>query len=222
MAEKFVGFSGCQKMIHGKQQREKHAVREHKVRIVGGMWKRTPLSVTNVDGLRPTSERIRETLFNWLVHLRGNRFGQMHCLDLFAGTGALGFEAASRGLAHVTMIEENLAAYAQLQIVKKKLNATQISIHRADALVFARQIIGSDRLFDLIFLDPPFQKDLLLSAVPICIQLLKNNGLVYIESNERITHEKLYLWMEKDVSNLQMIREGQAGQVYYHLLEIQV
>lgn len=69
---------------------------EHKVRIVGGMWKRTPLAVADVDGLRPTSERVRETLFNWLVHLRGNGFGRMNCLDLFAGTGALGFEAAQQ------------------------------------------------------------------------------------------------------------------------------
>ena len=113
-----------------KQKGGKLSVKKpkHKVRIVGGMWKRTPLAVADVDGLRPTSERVRETLFNWLVHLRGNGFGRMNCLDLFAGTGALGFEAASRGLAHVTMIEENGTACAQLQVIKKKLNAVQVSI----------------------------------------------------------------------------------------------
>ena len=86
----------------------------HQVRIVGGLWKRTPLSVPDVAGLRPTSERVRETVFNWLAHLRRTDFGRLSCLDLFAGTGALGFEAASRGVAHVTMIEENKTAFSQM------------------------------------------------------------------------------------------------------------
>lgn len=190
------------------------------MRIVGGIWKRTPLAVADIVGLRPTSERVRETLFNWLVHLRGNQFGHMHCLDLFAGTGALGFEAASRGVAHVTMTEANDVAYAQLQIVKKKLNADQISVYCADALKFSSQLARAGRMFDLIFLDPPFQKDLLPRVLPFCPRLLATDGLVYVESDEPITNEKLHFWMGNGESGLQMIREGQAGQVYYHLLEM--
>ena len=193
---------------------------EHKVRIVGGMWRRAPLAVADVDGLQPTSERVRETLFNWLVHLRGNGFGRMNCLDLFAGTGALGFEAASRGLAHVTMIEENGTACAQLQVIKKKLTAVQVSIYCADALKFSGQLARTDRKFDLIFLDPPFQKDLLPRVLPLCVRLLASKGLVYVESNEAVTNEKLRFWMEDSVPGLQIIREGRAGQVYYHLLEM--
>lgn len=193
----------------------------HKVRIVGGIWKRTPLAVADVAGLRPTSERVRETLFNWLVHLRGAGFGRMHCLDMFAGTGALGFEAASRGLAHVTMVEENRTAYAQLQLIREKLGAVQVSIHHADALKLAGQFARGGRKFDVIFLDPPFQKGLLPCVVPLCARLLAQAGLLYIESDELVTVEKLGLWTGNEISGLQIIREGRAGQVYYHLLEMQ-
>lgn len=197
-------------------------MQENRVRIVGGMWKRTPLVVADVAGLRPTSERVRETLFNWLVHLRGNDFGKMHCLDMFAGTGALGFEAASRGVAHVTMIEENGTACTQLQAVRKKLDAVQVSIYCADALKLAGQFARAGRKFDLIFLDPPFQKDLLPQVLPLCVRVLADNGLVYMESGKLVSNEKLGSWIKDDISGLQIIREGQAGQVYYHLLEMKV
>ncbi len=209
-------------MIHRKRKGKNSpaGVPENKVRIVGGMWKRTPLVVADVAGLRPTSERVRETLFNWLMHLRGNNFGKMHSLDMFAGTGALGFEAASRGVAHVTMIEENETACTQLQVVRKRLDAAQVSIYCADALRLAGQFARTGRKFDLIFLDPPFQKDLLPHVLPLCVRLLANNGLVYMESGEFVSNEKLESWIKDDTSGLQIIREGQAGQVYYHLLEM--
>ena len=193
----------------------------HKIRIVGGQWKRTPLAVADVDGLRPTSDRVRETLFNWLTHMRGVRFQDMHCLDLFAGTGALGFEGASRGMAHVTMIEESRTAYEQLQRVRNKLEASQISVFHADAMDMAAQFVRQGKTFDLIFLDPPFRKAWLSKVVPLCAGLLAENGLVYIESDMRLTEEQLALWYRHDVSVLRLVREGQAGQVYYHLFEMQ-
>lgn len=193
----------------------------HKIRIVGGQWKRTPLAVTDVEGLRPTSDRVRETLFNWLHHLRGARFQDMHCLDLFAGTGALGFEAASRGMAQVIMIEGNRAAYEQLQRVKNKLKASQIALFHADAMDMAVQFVRQEKTFDLIFLDPPFRKAWLPKIVPLCAELLAKDGLIYMESDMQLTEEQLALWPGNDVSALRLVRAGQAGQVYYHLFEMQ-
>lgn len=192
---------------------------QHQVRIVGGLWKRTPLPVPEVAGLRPTSERVRETVFNWLSHLRGTDFGRLRCLDLFAGTGALGFEAASRGVAHVTMIEENKIAFSHLEMIRQKLGATQIVLCRSDALKTGRQFVQEKKQFDLIFLDPPFQKNLLPEIVPLCVALLNPAGLIYVESPTAITEEKLRLWAP-DVPYLQIMRAGKAGHVHYHLLEM--
>ena len=214
--------SGCLEMgaqkKNGKLSAGHHS---HKIRIVGGQWKRTPLVVADVEGLRPTSDRVRETVFNWLTHMRGARFANMHCLDLFSGTGALGFEAASRGMAHVTMVEENRVAYGQLQRVRDKLEASQVTVFQADALDMVGQLVRQGKTFDLIFLDPPFREAWLPKVVPLCARLLAEDGLVYIESDMRLTAEKLALWHEPDVSALQLVREGQAGQVYYHLFEMQ-
>jgi 16S rRNA (guanine966-N2)-methyltransferase len=102
-------------------RRAPHAAPTHQVRIIGGQWKRTPLVVLDVQGLRPTPDRVRETVFNWLNHLLDGQWQRIACLDLFAGTGALGFEAASRGAARVTMVESNAAAVRQLEVTKEKL-----------------------------------------------------------------------------------------------------
>ena len=193
-----------------------------KIRIVGGMWKRTPLAVADVAGLRPTSERVRETLFNWLTYLCGNDFGHMTCLDMFAGTGALGFEAASRGISRVTMIEKDRAAYSRLQFVKEKLNAGQITVIHDDAVKILEVLVREGKQFDLILLDPPFRKDLLPLVLPECIKLLTKSGLVYVESDEKLTEETLGVWLPDNAPNLQILRDGQAGQVYYHLLEMKV
>jgi 16S rRNA (guanine966-N2)-methyltransferase len=108
--------------------------RPHQVRIIAGQWKRTPLPVATVDGLRPTPDRVRETVFNWLEHLQLRRWDNRRCLDLFAGTGALGFEAASRGAAEVVMVEANAAALRNLQAVCDKLKAQQVVLRQGDAL----------------------------------------------------------------------------------------
>src|SRR3954464_6268242 len=94
--------------------RAARAVSTHQIRIIGGQWKRTPLPVLDAEGLRPTPDRVRETVFNWLTHLFDGVWEGIDCLDLFAGSGALGFEAASRGAAHVTMVELGTAAVRQL------------------------------------------------------------------------------------------------------------
>ena len=153
--------------------------------------------------------------------MRGARFANMHCLDLFSGTGALGFEAASRGMAHVTMIEKNRVAYEQLQRARNKLQASQIAVFQADAMDMAAQLIRQGKTFDLIFLDPPFRKEWLPKVIPLCVELLAKDGMVYIESDMQLTAERLALWSGRDVSALQLVRDGQAGQVYYHLFEMQ-
>ncbi|EEO28876.1 16S rRNA (guanine(966)-N(2))-methyltransferase RsmD [Oxalobacter paraformigenes] len=209
-------------MIRDKNERKLSSAgsASHKIRITGGLWKRTPLAVPDVAGLRPTPDRVRETLFNWLTHLRGSAFGQMSCLDLFAGTGALGFEAASRGISKVTMVEEDKKACSRLQLVKEKLGAGQITVLPADAVKIAGEFARAGKRFDLIFLDPPFQKDFLSLVLPQCINLLTKSGLIYIEADKKVTPETLRLWVPGDVLNLQIIRAGKAGQVCYHLLEM--
>jgi 16S rRNA (guanine(966)-N(2))-methyltransferase RsmD len=178
------------------------------VRIIGGQWKRTPLPVLDAQGLRPTPDRVRETVFNWLTHLFDGAWDDVSCLDMFAGTGALGFEAASRGAARVVMIEENIAAVRQLQTVKEKLQANQVEIVRGDAPARAQSL--SKAAFQLIFLDPPYHQDWLPKMLPLCATLLSPTGLVYAEAEEPLTEERLPEW--------EVVRADKAGMVFYHLL----
>jgi 16S rRNA (guanine966-N2)-methyltransferase len=202
----------------------------HQVRIIGGQWKRTPLAVLDADGLRPTPDRVRETLFNWLTHLLPRPWERAACLDLFAGTGALGFEAASRGAAKVMMVESNSAAARQLDTTKNKLKAEQVTVRRGDALAVAQQLAamaakgggegdGSDEAssslrFDLIFLDPPYHQDWLVKTLPLCQQLLVQGGLVYAEAEVPLT-EDAPEWL----ANWDVVRADKAGMVFYHLLQ---
>jgi 16S rRNA (guanine966-N2)-methyltransferase len=182
------------------------------VRIIGGLWKRTPLPVLAADGLRPTPDRVRETVFNWLNHLLDGAWSNISCLDLFAGTGALGFEAASRGAARVVMVEVNTPAVRQLEITKEKLHAEQVSILRSDALSFAQRAAGS---FHVIFLDPPYEQDWLPKLLPLCERLLVAGGLVYAESEMPLTPESAPDWM----AGWEVVRADKAGMVFYHLLQ---
>lgn len=187
----------------------------HQVRIIGGIWKRTPLIVLNSAGLRPTPDRVRETVFNWLTHLLDDNWAGVRCLDLFGGTGALGFEAASRGATQVTMIEHNTSAVRQLEAAKSKLNAEQIQIQRTDALTWLGKTVASDcSRFNLIFLDPPYHQDWLSKTMPLCEKLLTNRGILYVESEFALTNATLPSWMH----NWDVLRAGKAGMVYYHLL----
>ena len=195
-----------------------HTASSHQVRIIGGQWKRTPLAVLNAEGLRPTPDRVRETVFNWLTHLLDGQWERIACLDLFAGTGALGFEAASRGAARVTMVESDAAAVRQLEATKEKLRAEHVGILRGDAVAIANRLatssVAETNRFNLIFLDPPYQQNFLKKILPICVRLLKEGGLIYAESEQILSSEASSDWL----AGWEIVRADQAGMVFYHLL----
>lgn len=189
----------------------------HQVRIIGGAWKRTPLPVLDALGLRPTPDRVRETVFNWINHLRDGDWAQADCLDLFTGSGALGFEAASRGARSVTMVDSHTPVLRQLEDIKAKLGAAQVQLLRGDALALAQGMAGRSQRFDLIFLDPPYQQDFLPRSLPLAARLLKDDGLVYAESSEPLGGDDADApdWM----AAWDVVRADKAGTVYFHLLK---
>jgi 16S rRNA (guanine(966)-N(2))-methyltransferase RsmD len=171
------------------------------IRIIGGQWKRSKLPVPDLPGLRPTSDRVRETLFNWL----GQTLTGWRVLDAFAGSGALGFEAASRGADAVVMVEREAVLVDGLRASQKRLQATAITVHRANALNW---MTACAERFDLIFLDPPFADDLFDRALSAAVPLLAEGGLIYVESPREIAPPPGFIaW-----------RQGRAGAVHYQLL----
>lgn len=199
-------------------KRSPHAAPPHQVRIIGGQWKRTPLVVLDAQGLRPTPDRVRETVFNWINHLLDGQWERIACLDLFAGTGALGFEAASRGAARVTMVESSPAAVRQLEATKEKLQADHVGIMRGDAVAIAKRLAAStedeSNRFNLIFLDPPYQQNWLEKILPVCTRLLKEGGLIYAEAEQILNSEAPPDWL----IGWDVVRADRAGLVFYHLL----
>lgn len=188
----------------------------HQVRLIGGTWKRTPLNVITAEGLRPTPDRVRETVFNWLNHLCDANWQGLRCLDLFAGSGALGFEAASRGAAHVTMVEFHTPAFRQLEQVRQKLGADQTDLIRADALTVVSGMVARQQRFDLIFLDPPFNQGVLQKILPSCAKLLSARGLLYVEAEQALTPDFM---LEEAFAGWDVIRADKAGSVYFHILQ---
>jgi len=182
-------------------------MKKHIVRIVGGDYRRTPIPVVDAPGLRPTPDRVRETLFNWLHHLWGGNFPDKQVLDLFAGTGALGFEAASRGVAHVQMVENNPQAVAALRALRSKLGAQNVRIHAGDASVVAQRLDATR--FDLVLLDPPFGQGWLERLWDHLPQFLAPDALIYIEAE---THANL-------PPEYTVLRQGKAGHVHFGLLQ---
>jgi 16S rRNA (guanine(966)-N(2))-methyltransferase RsmD len=183
-------------------------MRKHQIRIVGGTYRRTPISVPQGDHLRPTPDRVRETLFNWLAHFWNGDFADRRVLDLFAGSGALGFEAASRGVALAQMVERAPAALAGLRAVQDRLKAPAVRIHAGDALAYLQsQAVPS---FDLLMLDPPFGGDWLDRTRPLIARALRPGGLLYLEAGEAPRD-----WPE----TFEVLRQGRAGQVHYALLQ---
>jgi 16S rRNA (guanine966-N2)-methyltransferase len=180
----------------------------HTIRIIGGDWKRTPLPVLDLEGLRPTPDRVRETLFNWL----GQSLDGLRCLDLFAGSGALGFEAASRGAARVLMVERSRRAVAQLKANQARLGAKNLEIVEADALRLAAGLPPNS--FDVVFLDPPFgDKTMLDRALELAVPLVSPEGALYIESGDFVDAGEV-----PALAGWSVTREGRAGAVHYHLL----
>jgi 16S rRNA (guanine(966)-N(2))-methyltransferase RsmD len=183
------------------------APQSHEVRIIGGQWKRTKLQVADKPGLRPTPDRVRETLFNWL----GQDLSGWRCLDAFAGTGALGFEAASRGAALVDLVETDPTLVAQLRRVQDKLKAQAVRVARGDGLAALRQL--SPGSLTLVFLDPPFDSNLFEAVVVAAARAVAPDGFVYLEAPKHWTDETLL------PIGLQVYRHLKAGKVHAHLLK---
>ena len=181
------------------------------IRIIGGAWKRQTLDVPDVVGLRPTPDRVRETLFNWLTHAFGDLTGRS-VLDLFAGTGALGFEAASRGAGPVTLVENNGLAARALHAARSRFNAEGVEICEGDAMGIARQFRDARRQFDLVLLDPPFAQRWVDTALPIAADLCAPDGLIYVESETALAP------LAVAELGLALYRADKAGEVFYHLL----
>ncbi len=178
----------------------------NKIRIIGGQWRSRQLPFQDFPGLRPTPARVRETLFNWLQNdIIGSR-----CLDLYAGSGALGFEAASRGAKQVIQIEKNPDICRQLHANTQLLKASQLKIVQQD--VFRYLATGEQQLFDIVFLDPPFKQN---QVVQTCQWLEEKNwlaedALIYVEVEKNLSLADL-------PRNWQPLRQKSAGEVDYYL-----
>jgi 16S rRNA (guanine(966)-N(2))-methyltransferase RsmD len=182
------------------------SVQTHEVRIIGGQWKRTKLKVADKPGLRPTPDRVRETLFNWL----GQDLTYWRCLDAFAGTGVLGFEAASRGAKEVVLIEQDGALSEQLKKTQDQLKAHGVQVVRGDGVSAIRQAASGS--LQLIFIDPPFDAPLFEPAIAACARPLAPEGFVYLEAPLKWTDEQLA------PMGLMVHRYLKAGAVHAHLL----
>lgn len=180
-----------------------------KVRITSGEWKNRNLEVPDIDGLRPTSERVRETLFNWLMP----SIHKSVCLDLFAGSGSLGFEALSRGAKHCTFVEKSKLAFSQIKTTRISLNAVNSEVHNCDAIDFLSSVHNHN--FNLVFLDPPFSDDYLISSIESIheYQLVSSGGYIYIEFNKNNDLFDL-------PDNWSVIRKKIYGNVCFILIEV--
>jgi 16S rRNA (guanine966-N2)-methyltransferase len=181
----------------------KKASTSNQVRINAGVWRSRLLKFPDSEGLRPTPERVRITVFNWL----GQDLTGKTCLDLFAGTGAFGFEALSRNAKSVTMVENSRLAYNALLQNQTMLKAENCQILNQDALLF---LATNKQKFDVIFCDPPYNKAWLDKLLPILNRNLGTNGMLYLEAEFAIQSDAI--WRVK--------KQDKAGNVYYHLLQL--
>lgn len=178
------------------------ALIQGKVRIIGGEWRHRVISFPDHTDLRPTPDRVRETVFNWL----GQDLSGKACLDLFAGSGAIGFEAASRGAERVVMVESKPAIAKVLHVNIEKLKATQVELTLMDAMAF---IMSDFSQFDVIFIDPPYRLGLIPKILGLLSPHLAKDGLVYVEGENYILPvEPWRVW-----------RSQRAGKVFFQLLK---
>ncbi len=175
------------------------------VRLIAGKWRGRKLNFPDCDGLRPTPDRVRETIFNWLQ----SDMGDAQCLDLFAGSGALGFEAASRGAERVTLIESNPEATLQLQLNSRILSAVNCRVENTTAQQF---LAANSMQYDIVFIDPPYQADFLQEVANQLVETnaLKDRAKIYLECSSK---EDLPRYPD----HWQLIKDKKAGEVRYCL-----
>jgi 16S rRNA (guanine(966)-N(2))-methyltransferase RsmD len=177
-------------------------LKSNQVRIIGGQWRSRIVRFPSAATLRPTPDRLRETLFNWL----GQDLDGRTCLDLFAGSGALGFEAASRGARSVVAIEQDGAVYRALDATRQALSAQQVELRRGDALAFLK---SDARRFDVVFLDPPFNFGWLPKVLPLLPIHLEAEARVYVEAEKP----------PELPEGFELLRQARAGQVHGLLIK---
>jgi 16S rRNA (guanine966-N2)-methyltransferase len=182
------------------------AIQTHEIRIIGGQWKRTKLKVADKPGLRPTPDRVRETLFNWL----GQDLTGWRCVDAFAGTGVLGFEAASRGALEVLLVEQDSALVLQLHATQAHLQAHAVRVVRGEGVAALRHLSPASQ--NVIFLDPPFDSALYEPALTAAARALAPGGFVYLEGPT--------LWTDALLAPMGLVvhRHLKAGAVHAHVL----
>ena len=178
------------------------------------------LPVIDAEGLRPTPDRVRETLFNWIGHQWDQAWAGRAVLDLFAGTGALGFEAASRGAERVLLAELSGPAVRQLNDNCARLKASTVQVQRGDALATAETLARQPGQWDLVFVDPPYQLNLLPRLLPVCERLLTEQGLLYAEHSDPLPFDADGRASEPWLEPWELVRSEKAGQVHAHLLRL--
>ncbi len=183
--------------------------KSNSLRIIGGTWRSRRVQFIDSPKIRPTPDRVRETLFNWLA----SKINGVTCLDLFAGSGALGFEAISRGADRVVLVEEDARIAAMLNEQKNQFKAQTIEIRNQNALTYLQ---NENQQYDVIFLDPPFDSDLLEKVIPMILKqkLLNAHGLLYVESAVQQKHIKS---LEILLETLSCVHEKVSGEVRYAL-----
>ena len=178
----------------------------HELRIIGGQWKRSKIKILEREGLRPTPDRVRETLFNWL----GQDLHGLTCVDVFAGTGVLGLESASRGASSVMLFEIDPALCQAIEHNIMRLKATGVVLSKMDGVRGLAQLSAS--CADVVYIDPPFQSDLFRPAIEAALRCLKPHGELYVESPQKLDEGQLEGW------GLACVKYLKAGQVHAHLL----
>jgi 16S rRNA (guanine(966)-N(2))-methyltransferase RsmD len=177
-------------------------LKSNQVRIIGGQWRSRIVRFPAASALRPTPDRLRETLFNWL----GQELDGRICLDLFAGSGALGFEAASRGAHHVVGVEHDGNVFRALLATREMLSAQQVELRRDDAVAFLKT---DARVFDIIFLDPPFNLGWLPKLLPLLPAHLAVDARIYVEAEKPVELP----------AGFELLRQARAGQVHGLLIK---